>query len=63
VLTAVELALESGAANAEHVLNILARLKQPPAPGQIETALALKEAPVADTGRYDGLHTQEANHV
>lgn len=63
VVIAVELALESGAANAEHVLNILARLNQPPAPEPIPTALEIQEAPTADSGRYDRLHTIGANHV
>lgn len=49
-LVAVELVLESGAPSAEHVTNVLARLK-------------LKEEPQADTARYDRLNTKEVPHV
>jgi hypothetical protein len=55
VQTAVELVLESGGANAEHVLNVLARLQAPPAPGIIETELSVAEPPLADSRRYDQL--------
>jgi len=55
VLVAVELVVESGALSTEHVLNVLARLKASPAPDTVETTLALEEAPVANTGRYDSL--------
>ena len=55
VLVAVELVVESGALSAEHVLNVLARLHAKPAPDCVETALALKEPPLANTGRYDSL--------
>ena len=55
VLVAAELALEAGRPSAEHVLNVLARLKD----GQvapIETgAPSLKEEPRADVQRYDRL--------
>ena len=57
VVVAVELVLESGAVSAEHVLNMLGRLKPSPAPECVETVLQLKEAPIADTGRYDSLRT------
>jgi hypothetical protein len=50
--------LESGAVSAEHVLNIVGRLKPSPAPAYVETALTLKEAPISDTGRYDTLRTK-----
>lgn len=67
VLVAVELVLESGAVSAEHVLNVVGRLTAGPAPEQIETAIALNEAPVADTGRYDRLRdaesAEEAGHA
>lgn len=62
VLVAVELVLESGAVNAEHVLNVLARLTQASAPPRAETALQLKEIPTTDTSRYDHLH-QEVDHA
>lgn len=61
VLVAVELVIESGALSAEHVLNVLARLNSSPPPPCVETSLQLKEAPLANTGRYDGLRdTDEA---
>lgn len=62
VLVAVELVLESGAVNAEHVMNVLTRLTQPDPVLQAETALQLQEAPTADTRRYDHLH-QEVDHA
>ncbi len=55
VLVAVELVIESGALSAEHVLNVLARLNASPLPACVETSLQLKEAPLANTGRYDSL--------
>ena len=55
VLVAVELVLESGNLSAEHIENVLNRLKHAPAPEAIETALQVDEAPVADTERYDRL--------
>ena len=55
VLVAVELVIETGALNAEHVLNVLSRLNASPPPESVETSLQLKEAPQANTGRYDDL--------
>lgn len=57
VLTAVELALEGKNPSREHVFNVLARLKEPQAPAQVQAPddLALKEEPKADVGRYDTL--------
>jgi hypothetical protein len=57
VLTAVELALESGAASKQHVLNLLARLIETnaPAPVTAPPALALAVEPEANVGRYDRL--------
>jgi hypothetical protein len=64
VLVAVELVIESGMLSAEHVLNVLARLNASPSPPSVETSLQLKEAPLADTGRYDSLrNTEEAHHA
>ena len=61
VLVAVELVIESGVLSAEHVLNVIARLNASPPPPCVETSLQLKEAPLANTGRYDGLRdTDEA---
>ncbi len=58
VLVAAELALEAGRPSAEHVLNVLARLKETaptatpvPTPG----TPALREEPRADVQRYDRL--------
>jgi transposase len=55
VLVAVELVIESGVLSAEHVLNVLARLKATPIVQAVENSLPLQEAPVANTGRYDSL--------
>ncbi len=63
VLVAVDLVLESGIHSAEHVLNVLARLKQEPIPAQVETSLKLNEEPLADTSRYDSLAVKEESHV
>lgn len=55
VLVAVALVVESGALSAEHVENVLARLNASPQPPSVETSLQLKEAPLANTSRYDSL--------
>ena len=55
VLVAVELVIESGVLSCEHVLNVLARLNAVPTPESVESSLHLREAPVANTGRYDSL--------
>ena len=60
VLVAVERVIESGALSAEHVLNVLARLNARPPPACVETSLPLKEAPRANTGRYDSLRSIDA---
>jgi hypothetical protein len=57
VLVAVELVIESGAFSAEHVLNVLTRLNATPTPESVETTLQLKEAPMANTSRYDSLRS------
>ena len=62
VLVAVELVLESGNLSAEHIENVLNRLKATPPPLQIESALALSETPVADPQRYDSLR-KEVSHA
>ena len=49
--------IESGALSAEHVLNVLARLNAEPAPESVQMTLQLKEAPLANTGRYDSLRS------
>ena len=67
VLVAVELVLESGVLSAEHVLNVVARLRSVPAPESAETSLQLSEAPTANTERYDSLRdadaTKEISHA
>jgi transposase len=71
VLVAVELVIESNVISAEHVINVVARLKAGPAPECIETSLPLKDAPLANTSRYDKLRdidgmmvcTMEVDHV
>lgn len=66
VLVAVELVIESGVLSTEHVLNVLARLKATPIPQTLESSLPLREAPVANTGRYDSLRGDamvEVNHA
>jgi hypothetical protein len=62
VLVAVDLVLESGNPSAEHVENVLNRLKSTPAPERVETDLELAEAPVANTERYDSLR-EEIDHA
>lgn len=67
VLVAVELVLESGVLSAEHVLNVVARLRSVPPPESAETTLKLNEAPTANTERYDSLRgadaTKEISHA
>lgn len=62
VLVAAEIALEAGRPSAEHVLNVLARLKDGlPALQRIEAGTpALKEEPRADVQRYDRLREARA---
>jgi hypothetical protein len=62
------LVVESGVLSAEHVENVLARINTVPQPECVETSLQLKEAPVANTSRYDSLRdavigTVEADHA
>lgn len=72
VLVAASLVLEdatpSGQVSIEHVKNILARLNSPPIPDPVTTTLTVKDAPVADTARYDRLRpigqaTQGVRHA
>ncbi len=62
VLVAVELVLASGNPSAEHVENVLNRLKAAVPPECVQTSLELAEAPIADTGRYDRLR-EEMSHA
>ena len=56
VLTAVELALQSGAASKPHILNLLAQLLHPvPTPVNAPEGLALSVEPEANVDRYDSL--------
>jgi hypothetical protein len=61
VLVAVELVLESGHPSAEHVENILNRLKSVALPFSVEISLEVGEEPVADTARYDRLREEVAH--
>jgi len=63
LLVAVELVLESGMLSVEHIHNVIARLNQAPLPTSVETALQLKQAPIADTERYDTLRGTEVDHA
>ena len=71
VLVVVALVVESGALSAEHVENVLARLNASSQPPSVETSLQLREAPLANTSRYDSLRgideaaasAVEANHA
>ena len=64
VLVATELALQAGRVSAEHVLNVIARLKEPaPAHLEISTPLQLNTPALANLERYDALRNeQEARH-
>ena len=62
VLVAVDLVLESGNPSAEHIENVLNRLRAAAPTPSVETALALRETPVADPHRYDRL-CREVNHA
>ena len=64
VLVATELALQAGRVSAEHVLNVIARLKEPAlARLEISTPLQLNTPALANLERYDALRDeQEARH-
>ncbi|MBL8351330.1 MAG: hypothetical protein JNL87_13590 [Burkholderiaceae bacterium] len=61
---AVSLALEGapplGRVSVEHVINVLARLKEALPPESAATTLRAKTPPRADTARYDRLRTGAA---
>jgi transposase len=58
VLVAVDLVLETGRPSAEHVLNVLTRLREGPPPATVETALTVDTAPIAAPDRYDTLRAE-----
>jgi hypothetical protein len=62
ILAATEAALAMGKPSAEHVLYLLAQLKDKaqPQPARVETALTLNEEPKADVDRYDQLRATPA---
>jgi len=64
VLVAAEVALEAGRPSADHVLNVLARLKQglPMVDIPAEAAPALRLEPRADVQRYDQLREVRHEH-
>jgi len=61
----VELALQSGRVSAEHVLNVLSRLKEPELRvGPATTSVDLKTPSQADLKRYDRLRQpKEVRHA
>jgi len=65
VLTAVELALETGAPSKQIVLNFLSRLIEgaPITPINVPSALALQVEPEANVDRYDNLRTKGEAHA
>ena len=58
VLVAVELVVETGALSAQYVLNVVARLSATAVPDAVQTTLQLKQAPLANTSRYDSLRSE-----
>ena len=64
VLIAVELAPEAGRVSGEHVVNLLARMKeQRPQIPSVETGIILQEPAKADVDRYDALRDREVGNV
>ncbi len=64
VLVAVDLALESSRPSGEHVLNVLARLKEDSHPLEAEIqGPALKEEPKANVLRYDTLRLNQEEQI
>lgn len=60
VLVAVELALQSGRVSAEHILNVLSRLKEPSRNNEpVHTHLNLSRPSQANVDRYDRLRSQQ----
>ena len=64
VLVAVELALQSGRVSAEHVLNVLSRLKEQRVPEPpVATMLKLNTPPLANLQRYDALRNVQPHEA
>jgi hypothetical protein len=65
ILAATDAALAVGKPSAEHVLYLLAQLKDrdQPKPARVETTLVLTEEPKADVDRYDRLRDTPAIKV
>ena len=64
VLVAVELALQSGRVSAEHVLNVLSRLKEQRLPeSPAATGLTLNTPPLANLQRYDALRNVQPHEA
>lgn len=63
VAVAAEPVPDSDNTSAEHVRNVLARLREPPAPPPLDTPWRVQEAPVAGTARHGRLHRPEAGHA
>ena len=57
-MVAVELVVETGALSAQHVLNVVARLSSTAVPDAVQTTMQLKQAPLANTSRYDSLRSE-----
>ncbi len=64
VVVAVELALQSGRVSAEHVLNVLSRLKEQRVPEPpVATMLKLNTPPLANLQRYDALRNVQPHEA
>ncbi len=62
VLVAAELALQSGRVSAEHVLNVLSRLKEQTRSSEpVHTLLSLSRPSQANVDRYDRLRRAQLN--
>ena len=60
VVVATELALKTGRVSAQHILNVLARLKEPPVERQsVETPLQLNTPAQPNLERYDALRREQ----
>ena len=63
VLVAADLALQTGRVSTDHVLNVLARLKEPVTkPQEVNTPLQLNTPAQANLERYDALRNEQEVH-